>query len=74
MNPPLSTMGQCPLLATFPTLHSISFLYHSRINPELITRTDEKNNKGERARKGKQSNTVSDCLCPVNINEYKILF
>lgn len=66
-------MGQCPLLAIFPAFHAISFSYHSHINPELIIRTDEKNNKGERARKGKQSNTVSDCLRPININEYKIL-
>lgn len=35
--------------------------------------TDEENNKGERARKGKQSNIVSDCLCPISINEYKTL-
>ena len=47
------------------------------VNLQLITRTDEENNKGERARKGKQSNIVSYCLCPISeykINEYKILF
>lgn len=70
-NPSLSTVKQCLL---FGYLSSTGYYFsNSHINPELITRTDEKNNKGERARKGKQNNTVSDCLCSININEYKIL-
>lgn len=65
INSPLSTVGQCPLLAIFPAFCAISFSYHSHINPELIITTDEKNNKGERARKGKQSNTVTACFLPI---------
>lgn len=53
-NPSLSIVGQCPLLAVFPSLHTACHLGNFHVNPELITRTDEnitKEKKQEREKK-----------------------
>ena len=53
-------------------LHSIHHFNNSHLDSKLIIRMDKwKITKGERVRKGKQSHTVSDCLCPINIMNTK---